>query len=158
VTVSRQRRELVADWLIIWGAAALFMSLFLAWSHQFSAGFLAEWAGTGALRGAPRNPTAWQAYSIADVLLALLAAVLPAVALIGGRRARIGALAAAGIALAFTLHALSVPPTNGANIFPSAVSARGYVLNSPSAGLGETVAIAGLGVAVAGLLLSVDVE
>ena len=52
-----------------------------------------------------------------DVLLALLAVGLVVVALLGGPRVRFAALLAAAGALAFTLHALSVPPTNHATIF-----------------------------------------
>jgi hypothetical protein len=91
-------------------------------------------------------------YSIADVVLAVLAVGLIAVALLGGRKVRLAALVAAGIGLAFTLHALTAPPTNGANIF--APSLGGYFPNSPNAGSGETVAIASLGVALFGLALS----
>jgi hypothetical protein len=93
-------------------------------------------------------------YSAADVLLALLAGALAAVALAGSRQVRAGAMIACGVAVAFTLRALSAPPTNGANIFDPSLSVPNYFPNSPGAGIGETVALAGLALALAGLLLS----
>ncbi|MGI8864610.1 MAG: hypothetical protein ACR2JH_09480 [Solirubrobacteraceae bacterium] len=148
------RRELVANWLVILGAVGLFVSLFLPWSHQFSAAFLAEWGASDQLRGIPHDPTAWQVYSSADVLLALLAIALVAVALKGTRRVRAGAVAAAAIGLAFTLHALSTPPTNGANIFDPSLSVPNYFPNTPTAGMGETLAAIALGVSLIGLAVS----
>jgi hypothetical protein len=156
--VSQSRRESVADWLMILGATGLFGSLFLTWSHQFSAGFLAQFAASGALQGVPRDPTAWQLYSVADGLLALLAIALCAVALRGGRSARLVVLLGLMIALAFTLHALSDPPTNGANVSNPSLSVPNYAANSPSAGFGETVAITGLGLAIVGLGLSMTLN
>ncbi len=93
--MNNDRRELIADWLIILGAVGLFGSLFLTWSHQFSATFLAQWGSSDQLRGVPHDPTAWQVYSSADVLLALLSVALVGAALKGGRRVRAGASAAA---------------------------------------------------------------
>jgi len=156
--VSQSRRESVADWLMILGAALLFGSLFLTWSHQFSAAFLAQFAASGALQGVPRDPTAWQLYSVADGLLALLAVAVVAVALRGGRSRRLVVMLGLTIALAFTLHALSHPPTNGANLFAPSLSVPGDSANAPSAGFGETVAITGLGLAIAGLGLSLTVD
>jgi hypothetical protein len=151
-TVSKAHLESAADWLMVLGAAALLVSLFASWSHQFSAAFLAQWGGTGLLGDVPRDPTAWQVYSIADVLLALIAAGLVANALAGAPRARLLMLCAIAIAIAFTLHALSHPPTNGVTVFDSKLA--GYVPNSTRAGLGETLALAGLGCGLTGLLLS----
>jgi hypothetical protein len=151
---SKEQREVVADWLIVAGAAGLFGSLFLTWSHQFSAAFLAVWGTSDQLRGVPHDPTAWQVYSTADVLLALLAGALIAVALFGSRQARTGALAGAGLALAFTIHALAVPPTNGASIFDPSLSVPNYFPSSASAGIGETVALVALVLAIVGLGLS----
>jgi hypothetical protein len=148
------RREPIADWSIVVGAAGLFLSLFLTWSHQFSPAFLAVWGSSARLIGVPHDPTAWQLYSVIDVLLALLAVGLLAVALVGGRHARLGAMVGAAIALAFTLHALRTPPTNGANIFDPSLSVPNYLRNSPAAGIGETVAIVALIVALFGLAVS----
>jgi hypothetical protein len=148
----------VADWLMVLGAVALFGSLFLTWSHQFSAAFLARFAASDALRGVPHDPTAWQLYSVADGLLALLAAGVLAVALRGRRSGRLVVLLGLAIALAFTLHALSDPPTQGANLFDPSLSAPNYAPNSPMSGSGETVAITGLVLAIAGLGLSFTVE
>ena len=136
------------------GAVGLFVSLFLTWGHQFSPAFLAEWGSSDQLAGVPHNPTAWQLYSATDVLLALLAGGLLVIALVGGRTARLSAMFAASIALAFVLHALSTPPSNGANIFNPALSVPTYFPNSPTAGIGETVAIVALILALFGLALS----
>jgi hypothetical protein len=152
--MSNDRRELVADWLVIVGAIGLFISLFLPWSHQFSAAFLAEWGASDLLRGVPHDPTAWQVYSSTDVLLALLAVALVVVALKGSRRVRAGAAAASAVGLAFTLHALSTPPTNGANIFDPSLSVPNYFPNAPMAGIGETLAVIAIVVSLIGLVLS----
>jgi hypothetical protein len=149
-----RRREVFADWLIVAGGLALFISLFLTWTHQFGAAFLTRFGSSSQLLGVPHDPTAWQVYSTADVLLALLALALVVVALLGGRRSRIGTLVAAAIALAFTLHAQSTPPTNGANIFDPSLTVPGYVPTGATAGAGVTVAIVALGVALIGLALS----
>jgi hypothetical protein len=85
-------------------------------------------------------------YSVVDVLMATLAAGLLGVALRGGRYARLVVLVATGVAAAFTIHALSVPPSNGA--------AGG----SAGSGAGEVVAIVALGLGIAGLALSFTAE
>lgn len=145
--MSRELREAIADWLMLVGAVVLLASLFFTWSHQLAPAFRGEWQSIPALRGVPRDPTAWQVYSTADVLLALLAAVLVWVAFAGTRRARLVALVPAGIALAFVVHALGVPPTNG-------VELAGGIAGRPTAGVGEDIALAALGAAMAGLGLS----
>jgi hypothetical protein len=152
--VSAPQRERVGDWLIIAGAVALFGSLFLTWSHQFSRTFLVQWGSSAQLEGLPHDPTAWQAYSAVDVLLALLAVALVITALVGGRAVRAVVVVACGIAAAFTLRALTAPPTNGANIFDPAAPTAAYVPNAPTAGSGETIALIGLGLALAGLVVS----
>jgi hypothetical protein len=143
---------------MVLGAVALFGSLFFTWSHQFSAAFLARFTGSGALAGVPHDPTAWQLYSVADGLLALLAAGVLAVALRGRRSGRLVVLLGLAIALAFALHALSDPPARAANLFDPSLRAPNYAPNSPTAGFGETVAITGLVLAIAGLGLSFTVE
>jgi hypothetical protein len=84
---------------------------------------------------------------------------LVVVALIGTRRARIGAAIAALAGLVFSLDALSAPPTNGAttiaNVSGGVVD---YLHLSPGAGVGETVAIVALLVALAGLALSFSAD
>lgn len=152
--MTREQRETVADWLIVGGAVGLFASLFLTWSHQFSAAFLAVWGSSEQLQGVPHNPTAWQVYSAADVVLAALAVVLVIVALAGSRFVRAWTGVAVLVAGAFVIHALGHPPTNGANIFNPALSVPNYASNSPSSGVGEVVALIGLGAALAGLALS----
>jgi hypothetical protein len=152
--VGTRRRELFADWLIVFGGLGLLVSLFLSWSHQFSTPLGAQLGSAPQLQGIPHDPTAWQVYSAADMILALLAVALIGVALLGGRSVRMVALVAGAIALAFVLHALGAPPTNGANVFDPSLSVPSYFPNSPGAGPGETVAIASLGVALFGLALS----
>lgn len=152
--VSKETREAVADWLIVVGAVVLFGSLFLTWSHQFSRPFLLTFGSSDLLRGVPHDPSAWQVYSAADVVLALLAIALVVVAMLGTRSIRMAATAAGAAALGFVLHALSSPPTNGANIFHAAYSVPQYASPGATAGTGETVAILGLVLALAGLALS----
>jgi hypothetical protein len=140
--VSRALKEAVADWLMLLAAVVLVLSLFLAWSHQFPVA-LRE---VVALRGVPRDPTGWQVYSVADVCLAVVAGTLVFVAFLGTRRARLVALVPVGIALAFVVRAMSVPPTNGVGL--------AFVTNHARSGTGETVALVALGVGVVGLMLS----
>ncbi len=147
-------REVISDWLMVLGAPILLGSLFLPWSHQFSAGFVARYAHTPALTGLPRDPTAWQVYSVVDVLLAVLAAGLFAVALRGARPARIAVLLGLLIALAVTVHALGTPPTRGANLFDPSLTPPGYTPNHPVAGGGEMVALIGVGLGIGGVLIS----
>jgi hypothetical protein len=144
----------VAGWLTLIGAVGLLGSLFLSWSHQLGRRVLAVAGGSPVLRGVPRDPTGWQVYSVADVLLALLALALIAVALSGARRARIGMLVVAAVALAFTLHALSAPPSNGVVLIGPAAGMAAYLPRTPSAGIGETVALVTLAIAALGLGLS----
>jgi hypothetical protein len=132
--LSRELREVIADWLMLLGAVLLVLALFLPWSHQQP------------LPGFPPSQTAWQVYSVVDVLLAALAGALLAVALLGGRYARLVVLLAAGVAVAFTVHALSVPPSNGA------------AAGSPASGAGEVVAIIALALGIGGLALSFTAE
>jgi hypothetical protein len=150
--VSKGTREAIADWLMILGAPVLFLSLFLAWSHQFSSSFLAQYGNSTALMGVPRNPTAWQLYSVVDVLIAVLAVGLLAVALRGPRAARIAVLLGLLVILAFTVHALRTPPTIGANLFDPSLSA--YSSNHPTSGNGEVVALVGVAFGIAGVALS----
>lgn len=150
--MSRRLRETVSDWLMALAAPLLLGSLFLAWSDQFSGAFARRWGDTSALRGVPRDPTAWQLYSAADVLLALVAAGLLAVSLWGGRARRVALALALAVALAFTAHAAVVPPTNGATIFNAATGA--YVRNDPSPGAGEYLALAALALGAAGVAVA----
>ena len=85
----------------------------------------------------PHDPTAWQVYATADIVLAVLAAGLVATALFGPRSWRVVGAAAALIALAFTLHALAAPPTNGANIFNPSLSVPDYASPGATAGPGR---------------------
>ncbi len=152
--MSKQNREVLADWLTVIGGVLLLGSLFLVWSHQFSAPFLAQFGSSDLLRGVPRDPTAWQVYSSMDVVLAIVAVGLVATAMFGSRRERFVAAAAALVALIFTFNALSNPPTTGANIFNPAFGVPDYASPGASAGVGETVAILALLMALAGLALS----
>ncbi|MGI8714610.1 MAG: hypothetical protein ACR2NR_15825 [Solirubrobacteraceae bacterium] len=152
--MSAGRREATADWLMVFGGLALVVSLFLPWSHQLPASVLAQYGATAALAGVPRNPDAWQLYSAVDVLLALLAGGLLVAALRGGRVWRGILLVGLLIAVAFTLHALSSPPTNGVNLYDPSLAPPGYTPTSPGAGRGETLALIAIGLGLGGLLLS----
>jgi hypothetical protein len=151
--VRREAREVIADWLIVGGAVTLLISLFLVWSHQYAREFVTK-VGAAQLQGVPRDPTAWQVYSMADVLLAVLAGALVLAALIAGRRARISALVAAGVGLVFVLHAMSIAPTNGANVSDPSTGPGQFFPSSATSGAGEVVAAIALCVAIAGLALS----
>jgi hypothetical protein len=152
--VSAGRREVTADWLMVIGALALLASLFLPWSHQLSGAVRAEYGASAALQGVPASPTAWQVYSAVDVAFALLAGALLAGALRGGRAARLGLMVALALAVAFTLHALSAPPTNGVTLYDPTLNPPGYRPNPAGAGRGETLALMALGLGLGGLALS----
>ncbi len=149
---------MLADWLIAIGAASLFVSLFLTWSQQFSPALLALPGSRVGLRGVPADPTAWQVYASADVVLALLAVALGLVALLGARRSRLVIVPFVGVAVAFVLHAMTSPPTNGVRLVNPAVVVPDYLHISSTAGVGETVALAALGVALVGIVASVLAE
>jgi hypothetical protein len=151
---SRAVRWQLASAMMTIGALLLFGSLFLTWSHQFSTSLLARYGSSPVLRGVPHDPTAWQVYSIVDALLALLAAATALVARFGGRRARLALAAFVLVALAFVVHALKLPPTNGANIYDPFAHPPGYVPNSARSGPGEILAAAALGLTVLGIALS----
>jgi hypothetical protein len=152
------RGELAADWMMLIGALGLLVSLFLTWSHQLPKSVLDTFAGGPAIQGVPRDPTAWQVYSVADVLLAVLAVGVAAVALRGrSRGARVTALVAVVVGLAFSVHAASVAPTNGV-LFVDPNNPSAYVPHTATSGVGETLAIVALGLAAAGLLLSLAVD
>jgi hypothetical protein len=154
-----RRAQILAGWLTLIGAAGLFLSLFLTWSHQLPPSVLAVAGGSPALRGVPRDPTGWQVYSIADVLLALLALALLVVALAGrSRGARIGVLLAGAVAAAFIVHALSVPPTDGVLVLNPVASSPRYLSPAASSGPGEIVALVSLALAGAGLVLSLATD
>ena len=148
--MSKENEEAASDWLIVVGAVLLFSSLFLTWSHQVSPHLLILFGHTATLSGVPRDPTAWQVYSTSDVVLTLVAAALGAAALFGSHRARLLVALVALLALAFVVHALAVPPTNGVLLSLG----HGYLQTGASAGPGETLALVGLLVALGGLGLS----
>jgi hypothetical protein len=144
---------------VLIGAVCLFASLFLSWSHQLPRSLLAVAGGSPALRGVPRDPTGWQVYSDVDVLIAMLAAALVIVALAGRSRGpRVGVLLAIAVALAFTAHALSVPPTNGVLVLNPVAASPQYLPRAATAGVGETLALGSLVVAGAGLLVGLVTE
>jgi hypothetical protein len=145
----RWRPHLIADRAVVLGALGLVISLFLTWSHQIPGALLRQPGARIAFEGVPRDPTGWQVYSTADVLLALLAGGFVLAVLLDRRRARVIALIAVALALAFVAHGVAVPPTNGALI---AGPEGSHLPNTASAGAGEVVAIASLALASLGLL------
>ncbi|HET8977143.1 MAG TPA: hypothetical protein VFN87_03235 [Solirubrobacteraceae bacterium] len=154
--MSKRLRETVADWLMTLAALVLLVSLFLPWSHQISASLMAHYGASGVFAGVPRDPDAWQVYSIADVLLALLAGGLLAVALWGGRAPRLALALALVVGLAFVIHAVGVPPTNGVLVFDPATGR--YAATGASSGAGEALALAALVLGAAGVALSYSVD
>jgi hypothetical protein len=151
--VSKGVRETISDWLMAIAGPLLLGSLFLTWSHQLSAGLKARYGGTAALAGVPADPNAWQVYSAADVLLALVAAGLLLVALLGGRGRRVVLTLALAVALAFVIHALSVPPTNGVVVFDPTLTPPGDTANPVTSGGGEVLALVALALGAAGVAL-----
>jgi hypothetical protein len=151
--VSKGVRETISDWLMAIAGPLLLGSLFLTWSHQLSAPLRARYGATAALAGVPADPTAWQVYSAADVFLALVALGLLVVALLGGRGRRIALALALAVALALVVHALSVPPTNGALLFDPTLTPPGYSANPVSSGAGEVLALVALAVGAVGVAL-----
>jgi hypothetical protein len=144
---------------VLGGGVTLFASLFLTWSHQLPNSVLAVAGSSPALRGVPGDPTAWQVYSVADVLLALLAVALVAVALVGRSRAgRIVVLVAGALTFAFVVHALSTPPTNGLLVLNPIATSPQYLHPTATAGDGETVALVGLALAAVGTLVGLVTE
>jgi hypothetical protein len=140
--------------LIALGAIGLFVSLFLTWSHQISPALLAVPGARVALQGVPPDPTGWQVYSVADVVLAALAVALALGALIGRRRFLAILIPFVLVAVAFVLHALSSPPTNGVRLVNPGTPIPQYVPIAPTAGVGETVALVALLLALAGIAVS----
>jgi hypothetical protein len=156
--VSKGARETISDWLMAIAGSLLVGSLFLTWSHQLSAGVRARYGATAVLAGVPADPTAWQVYSGADVLLALMAGGLMAVALWGGRARRVAVALALVVALAFVIHALSAPPTNGALVFDPTLTPPGYTANAVRSGAGEVLALVALVLGGAGVALAFTVD
>lgn len=152
--MTSERRGLLADLLVLLAAVLLLASLFETWSHQLSGGVLRVAGASQALAGVPRDPTAWQVYSAADVVLALLAAGLLTVALIGSPPARMVLFGAALLGLVFVIHAAGVPPTNGVADVLAALHVPASVAGSPGSGAGVSTAIVALGLALSGLGLS----
>lgn len=156
--MTHDDRSVFADWLVLFSAFLLLVSLFLTWS-SLSPRYVELAGRLQTLQGVARHPTAWQVYSAADVLLALLAAALLAVALKGPRRARICTLVACVLAFAFAIHAESAPPTNGAeNALRPGIGVPSYVAPGPAPGAGEIVAIIALVGAIGGLSLSLATD
>lgn len=137
-------------------AVLLLVSLFLVWSRQLSPPVVHRYGATGTFDGVPRAPDAWQLYTAADVLLALVAVALLVAALWGDRTLRIVLVAAVAIAIAFVAHAVAVPPSNGADVFDPRTGA--YVATGASSGPGEALALAALAVAVGALLASLRAD
>jgi hypothetical protein len=150
--VSKGAREVISDWLMLLAAPVLLLSLFLAWSHQFSPAFRHRYPHL--LAGVPGDPTAWQVYSVADVLMAVLAVGLVVIALRGSGPGRVAVLLGLGVALAFVIHALAVPPTSGADLFDPSLRPPAYTPNHPSSDAGEVVALIALITGTAGVLVS----
>lgn len=144
-------RELTGRWLQLAGAALLLASLFFTWSHQYQPGVLAVPGMSTALAGVPRDPDAWQVYSVMDVLLALLACGLALTSVRGGS-GRVALLVLSAVALAFVAHALAAPPTDGVDVIVPGQTR--YLSRGATAGPGESLALAALALALVGLGLS----
>ncbi len=132
----------------------LFASLFLTWSHQLPKSVLSVAGQLARAPGRARDPTAGRSTRVADVLLALLAAALVSVALVGrSPAARLVVLAAGAIALAFVVHALGTPPTNGVLVLNPVADLAAVPAPGRDGGGGETVALVALALAIVGTLV-----
>jgi hypothetical protein len=150
--VSEENRQALANWLVLAGAVLLFGSLFLTWSHQLPRELLVLFGTAEKLQGVPRDPTAWQVYSSADIALALLSAGLFWAAAAGTRRWRLVAFGVSFAGLVFVIGALVSPPQNAlGRLFDPSNAVPQYMHVSPGAGVGETVALLALLLAVTGL-------
>ncbi len=153
---ERSRRS-PFDLLTVLGAAMLFASLFLVWSHQLNRPELARFHGA-ALYGVVRDPTAFQVYAITGAVLGLLAIGIAAAGLRGRRRVRAAAGLGAALGLAFAIHAALVAPTNGVLLVAGNGPSARYFRDPATSGAGEKLAIVGLAVALAGLLPAVVIR
>ena len=60
--------------------------------------------------------------------------------------------------LVFVIHALSVPPTNGATVFDPTLTPPGYGADPVSSGAGEVLALVALGLGSVGVALAFTVD
>ncbi len=150
MTKATRARAAVA--LIAAGGVALFVSLFLTWSATGLNGHVL--VAFGALDRLPKR-TGWETYSLADVLMAVLAAMLVLAAIVRNRAVRVVVAILALGGLAFAIHALVDPPTLARvnRVRPGFV-----LLFGSAAGAGEIVAIAGIGVALTGLVVALLID
>jgi hypothetical protein len=153
--VGAARRLRVSGLVTALGAAILLGSLFLTWSHQITPAEHDIFHGA-VMFGVPANPTAWQVYAIAGDVLAVAAIGIGAAGLWGQRRTRVLALGVVALGLAFVVHAAGTAPTNGLLLASGAGGSARYVTDPATAGPGETVALVGLLLSGAGLLLALD--
>jgi hypothetical protein len=99
--------------------------------------------------------TGWQVYPVAGSLLAALAALLVAVAFVGGRPIRPLVTILSLAALVFAIHALAAPPASAGSrsLIAPLTPHDGVTALGAEAGPGETLAIVALIVALVGLAL-----
>ncbi|WP_249009522.1 hypothetical protein [Conexibacter sp. DBS9H8] len=138
--------------LSVAGAGLLALSLLLTWSHQLPPIERARFPGP-ALFGIPAAPNAFQVYASVGELFAVLSVGITAAGLRGRPGAVAVALTGTLIALAFTVRAILHAPTNGLLLALGRGGGAHYVSDPATPGSGETVALCGLVLAVAGLAL-----
>lgn len=145
-------RVRVAAALIAAGAAALFVSLFLTWSSTGLGNYLVVFGAVHRLAAALPHRDAWHTYSVADILLAALAAGLFVAAVFRHRVFRIVIAVFALAGLAFCIQSVADPP----KVAGVGRLGLGFMLAFvSSAGAGQTVAIVALAIALLGLALTV---
>jgi hypothetical protein len=149
--VTGRRRRLPLDLLTGLGAGLLLVSLFLTWSHQLGRSERDHFS-PAALAGVAADPTAFQVYASAGIVLALLAGAIAAAGLWGQRPLQALALAGASAGLAFVIRAAASAPTNGVLLAQGTGAHARYISDPATAGTGETLAMVGLICVVAGLL------
>jgi len=62
------------------------------------------------------------------------------------------------VALAFVVHAMSVPPTNGALLYDPSLTPPGYSANPVASGTGEVLALVALALGGIGVGLAFTVD
>ncbi len=159
---DRARARLPAV-LIAGGGLGLLGSLFADWRTSPFRNFLFLFGALNRVGGLLQGDrSAWQLYSIADILLAALAVLLVVVAAIDRWQLRAVAVLPTIAGLVFAIRAVVDPPAFltvsevfGTNAAAASVPARVVRYFAPQSGPGETIAIVALAIALSGLALAI---
>jgi hypothetical protein len=158
--VTVEARSRLATALVVCGALGLLGSLFLEWRISPVHNFLILFGALDRIGGFfAADRTGWQLYSVANILLALLTALLLVAAFVRRRPLRAVAAILALAGLAFAIHALLATPGPTGSRTAIGGSGAGPIVSRDvpalyaAVGPGETVAIVALTLAVLGLAI-----